>query len=110
MDQRDAKQLELRLKAYRTLETRYKELRKAMEQLTTNRPDDPNMTGPFTGNMMESRQIDSIDISFTATRGGSPPCEMSLHDLGIEAYEFKNHMMTLLGDKLNEVQKEMEKT
>lgn len=109
MDSRDAQQLEHRLQSYRKLESRYKEIRKAMDQLTTNRPDDPNMTGPFTGNMRESRQIDSIDISFTATRGGSPPCEISLHDLGIEAYEFKNHMMTMLGEKLNEVQKEMEK-
>lgn len=109
MDYRDAQQMETRLKTYRALEARAKQIRTAMDQLTTDRPEDPNKTGPFTSNMRESRKIEGIDIQFTQTRGGSPPVSMALFNLGIEAYEFRQHLMTLLSAKLDLVQAEMGK-
>lgn len=101
--------MEDRLRMYRALQSRAEQIRTAMDQLTTDRPEDPNKTGPFTANMRESRKIEGIDIRLTKTRGGSPPVEMSLHGLGIEAYEFRQHLITLLSAKLEAVQKEMEK-
>jgi hypothetical protein len=109
MNHREATEIEYRLKVYRALEKREEELLTAIEQITTNRTDDPNQTGPFTGNTRETRRIDSIHIGFTATLGRSPPVEMEIFNLGIEARLFGQALLVLLREKLEEVRNEMEK-
>lgn len=108
MTPQDAKHMEDRLGQYRVIESRVQKIRDAINQLTVNREDDPNGQNPFTGNARESRQIDGIDIQFTKTRGGSPPVAMSMFDLGIEAADFKNAMLSLLRKLLSDAMSELD--
>jgi hypothetical protein len=108
MNAQESKAVETRLKAYRHLEIRQNQLRAAIDAITEDKGH-PNETGPFTGNMRESRRINHMSFWFSETCGKSPPVQMTINDLGIEAYEFQRDLLTLLRAKKSEIEKEMER-
>lgn len=97
-----------RVTAYRALEKRRDEIQTAIDLITMDQPDDPNKTGPFTGNHRESRRVLCLHIVFSETRGKSPVVERTLVQLGIEANEFGKLLVGMLRAKQAEVRKEMD--
>ncbi len=97
-----------RVSTYRALEKRRDEIQTAINLITMDQPDDPNKTGPFTGNHRESRRVLALHIVFSETRGQSPVVERTLVQLGIEANEFGKLLVGMLRAKQAEVRKEME--
>lgn len=79
----------------------------AMSELRRDHPDGPRGSGPFTGNTHESRQIESLSIKFTRTRGGSPPVSLSIDDLFVEAYEFSQFLLGKLQTQRDEIDKQI---
>lgn len=109
MTPREAHIASEKLDVYYKLAKRRGELSHVIDQLTCNREDDPNKTGPFTGNHRESRRIDLLHIEFSATRGRSPAVEITLNNLGIPAYEFQKALIIMVRTAIDEVIKEMDK-
>lgn len=91
---------EKRLKQYRALVEIRDELDAALRGIATP---------PFTGNWRESRQVQSLTIQFTATRGGAPAVAMGLQDIHIEASDLGRALEILLQAKLTEVNGTIEK-
>ncbi len=109
MTPEEAKSLQVKLAAYRRLNERYEEIRKIIDQLTTNRPDDPNKTGPFTSNTHETRKITRLRIDFSKTLGGSPEVAMTLENLNIPARDVQQLLISLLSTEQGVLRSEMEK-
>lgn len=108
MNAQEAQRLHLRITEYHGLEALLKQTRTAIDQITLSRPDDPNQTGPFTGNTRESRLITQLDISFSQTRGGSPPVSMTIQDLRISASDFKEALLVMLNKRKSDLKKQMD--
>lgn len=109
MTPQEAIELTVKLETFRRLNERCEAIRKIIDQLTTNRPDDPNQTGPFTGNTRETRKITRIRIDFSKTLGGSPEVAMTLEDLHIHARDFQTFLLSTLRTQQDTLRSEMEK-
>lgn len=96
MNDQDAVTQSERLKKYNQLTTLRTRIYKAIQTITENDPNGPHGQGPFTGNTRESRQVESMRIQFTETRGGAPPVEIWISDLNIEACELGRELEKLL--------------
>jgi hypothetical protein len=79
----------------------------ALDAITKSDPTGPCGQGPFTGNTRESRQVKCLRMSFTQTRGGSPPVEISIDDLFVEASELGRELQRMLRARLERIEKEM---
>ena len=109
MNEKDALDHEKRLEQYRTLKTVRGRLESALDRLTAPWPDGPSGQNPFTGNARESRDVLSITIDFSATRGGSPAVYTKITDLNISAYDLGQAIETLIRKKLHLINAEIEK-
>lgn len=59
-----------------------------LDYMRTPLEDAPCGQTPFTGNIRESRDVHSLAIQFSPTRGGASAVGMHLERLQIPAYEF----------------------
>lgn len=111
MDEIESKLQAGRLAKYLELDRRRTEIYDALEALSS-RPwakTGPCGQGPFTGNTRESRRVESMEILFTSTRGGSPAVATSLRALRFEAYELGRALESMLTAQLDAVNAEMKK-
>jgi len=100
---------ETRVAKYRALDHTRNEIYAAIKAVTEDDPSGPCGQGPFTGNMRESRQVASMMLHFSPTRGGAPAVDMSVAHLNIEASELGRFIEARLRAKLELVNAEIEK-
>ena len=103
MDEQEVKMQMGRVTKYRELEKVRDEIYAAIETITKDQKDGPCGQGPFTGNTRESRQVESMHICFTPTRGGAPAVNMSISGLHIEAWELGRAIEAMLRAKLEPI-------
>lgn len=108
MKEREVVAQTARISKYRELEKMRDEIYAALKVITEPR-DVPGEQSPFTGNTRESRQIRSMKISFTETRGGAPAVEIEVPTMHIGASELGRAIESMLRAKLAVVSAEMEK-
>lgn len=109
MKELEVKEQMARISKYRDLEKVRDETDFAIKQLTEPWESGPCGQGPFTGNTRESRQVRSIHIWFSPTRGGAPEVDMCIRGLRIEAWELGKDLEAMLQVKLDAIHAEMEK-
>ncbi len=81
------------------------------ESLCAIRADDPHgphKQGPFTGNTRESRNVVSLHIKFSTTKGGAPAVDMFIGPLNISAWQFGQSIAAMLEERLKELDKAIE--
>lgn len=99
-----------RTETYSRLEKKRDKLYAALEAVTADwKGVGPCDQGPFTGNARESRQVESMHIKFTPTRGGAPAVELEIKNMYIEAYELGNALKEMLQDKIDQINAAMKK-
>ena len=104
MDEQEVKMQMGRVTKYRELEKVRDEIYAALKAVTEPWKDTgPHGQGPFTGNTRESRQVESMHICFTPTRGGAPAVNMSISGLHIEAWELGRAIEAMLRAKLEPI-------
>jgi len=109
MEQKELNHQVGRIIKYRELEKIRNEIHAALKAVTEPWKDGPHGVGPFTGNTRESRQVESMFIIFTSTRGGAPGVDIKITNLHIEASGLGRALETMLNAKLAEVNAAMEK-
>lgn len=109
MTAEDVKREQSRIENFNRLNEVAQRTRWVLDEITKSDPTGPCQQGPFTGNTRESRQIKSLHIEFTQTRGGSAPVKMTLDDLYISAPDLGRYLQNALKDNLARVTAEMEK-
>lgn len=109
MNSHDIKQAKERIARFEKLEKRRDDIRHAIRKLTENWEHGPCGQGPFTSNTRESRQIQSLCIQFTPTRGGAPRAELEIDNLFVEASSFGAELRRMLERELETIQAAMEK-
>lgn len=109
MTHAEAKKQEERLAKFRELDARRREINEALHKLTRPWPAGPCEQGPFTGNTRESRQIASLQINFTRTRGGASEVSERLDNLLVEACEFGGMLQAMLRKQLAALDAEIDK-
>lgn len=105
----EVKEQEERIRQYRALEKVRDEIHAAIDAVTKPWPTGPCQQGPFTGNTRESRQVDSMTIQFSRTRGGSEAVSTEIRNMHISAWELGAALKTMLEARWALVQAEMEK-
>lgn len=106
MNYQEVKVLEQRLKKYRDLEAARAEVQMALDVMDQK---GEFHAPPFTGNTRESRRVLGLTIRLSATQGGEKPTEVELRDLGVSAWLFGDNLKQQLREKLELIDKEMEK-
>lgn len=109
MKEREVKEQMARITKYRELEKVRDQIRSALDAVTKPWPTGPCEQGPFTGNTRESRQVRTMRIWFTATRGGAEPVDLEIDHMHIEAWELGRAIQSMLQAKLDLANAEMEK-
>lgn len=104
MKEEDVKEQEKKISKYRELETIRSDARAALSIVA----DPQEGKNPFTGNTRESRQVISMTLHFTATRGTSPTVNTTIPELYIEAYELGVFLKEQLKKRLDKINAEME--
>lgn len=99
----------VRLEKYKKLKDALGLAYSALEKFTKDWPHGPHGQGPYTGNTRESRQIKSMTIQFTPTRGGSEAVEDSITDMHIEAWEVGRALAGMIKKRIETIEAEMEK-
>lgn len=109
MKEHEVKEQMERITKYRALERVRDEIYTALKAVTEPWKNGPCEQGPFTGNARESRQVRSMHIQFTATRGGAAAVNMEITNMHIEASELGEALQAMLLSKLEAVTAEMER-
>jgi len=109
MNDQDYNISEQRNAKYKKLREEKAEIYETIRLITENDKNGPDGQGPFTGNTRESRQIKSIHINFSRTRGGTVEVDKFVGPLNIEAWEFKEFLESKLRAKLKIIEEEIEK-
>jgi hypothetical protein len=102
MKAEEIKIMEQRISAYRLLQNAESETVHSIQCIE----EEPT---PFTGNARESRRINSIDVHFSKTEGGSPPVAKTI-SLNIAAHEFGQALTRILETRLINIRAQMENT
>jgi hypothetical protein len=101
MTDQEAKQQATRVEKYRSLNERLTQLLDLREQIGTEN------ASPFTGDYRESRQVQSLKIKFSKTRGGAPASDLTLSFLGINAYDFGQFLRKSIETQLAAIREEI---
>lgn len=99
---------EQRLSKYQKLKALRGKYRDALHVVTVNDPEGPHGQGPFTGNTRETREVLTMNLTFSKTLGGANMCGMQIEFPGIPAYDLGKFLKQQLEMKLNEIDKEIE--
>lgn len=98
-----------RVVQYNELKRQREEAKHALRLLTEDWKDiGPCGKGPFTGNTRESRQVKSMSINFTATRGGAHPVSLDIPGMYIEAWEVGAFLVAMLEKRITELNTRVE--
>lgn len=110
MTETDAKLLQEKIARFRKLADRRAQLQNTLNSIFADDPNGPCEKGPFTGNTRESRQLKSMRIYFTATKGGAEETSRELFNLeGFGAYEFGQLLHTQVKIQINMIDEEITK-
>lgn len=109
MNEQEIKLQMARVTRYHELAKVRDEIRDAIKAVTEGNKDGPCGQGPFTSNTRESRQVHTMLIKFTATRGGAQAVDMNLSGLHIEAPELGRALENMLRTQLAPIVDEIEK-
>jgi hypothetical protein len=110
MKAHEIKLQEERCLRYRALQTIRDDIQAALDAVTKPWPDTgPCGQGPFTGNTRESRQVSTMHIWFTKTRGGACAVDMTIGNMHIEAHELGRALEAMLRAKIETLNAEMDK-
>ncbi len=83
MENHELSQMRLRIERYEQLQKRLVQLDDIREVM--NSEFGHHKQTAFTGNTRESRDVSTVSINFTHTKGGEPPVSMNLNHLNIPA-------------------------
>lgn len=108
MSEQEVKEQTARISKYRALETLRDEILNALKAVSEPWENGPCGQNPFTSNTRESRQVRSMHITFTPTRGGACAVETEIPNMHIEAWELGHALAQMLQAKLELVRTEME--
>jgi len=110
MTSQEAKLHSERVIHYTALEASLNKAYDALKALSNDgwKETGPCGQGPFTGNTRESRQVISMSIKFSATRGGAEPVSQELENLNIEAWDFGKAVESMLRKRIEIISKEMD--
>lgn len=109
MKENEVKQQMARITQFRALERQRDEIYAALKKVTEDWKEGPHGQGPFTGNTRESRQVNSMHIRFSMTRGGADSVEIDIQGMHIEACELGQCLSRMLQAKIDELNAAMEK-
>ena len=97
-----------RIERFKKLDAARREIEASLKTITEPWPEGPSGQGPFTGNTRESRNVISMQITFSCTQGGASPVGMVLQNLNISAHDFGKLLEGMLRERLGWVTKEIE--
>lgn len=104
MTHNESEQQKKRLAEYDRLSQAAQGFRDALNKIEADDPDGPCGQGPFTGNTRESRDVLSLEVFFSRTKGGSAPVKKYLDGLKLGAWKLR----ALLAEDLREKIKTLE--
>jgi hypothetical protein len=109
MNSTEAAVQEDRVKRYKDLKAQADQIKSVIAAIAENDPEGPCGQGPFTTNTRESREVHSLEIYFSPTRGKSPPVKKFLSGVNISAPKLGEFLRGELRAKLAAVTEAMEK-
>lgn len=89
-----------RLAKFERLTSDLETFREALNKIESDDPSGPCGQGPFTGNTRESRDVYTMHIYFSRTKGGSPPVEMYIQGLELDALKLREVLVKDLREKI----------